>query len=141
MSDNSEIVDFTSRGYRWDPSLTAVPYSFSVSSQKITVLGSQSRPTRWFYFLGHWGDASFESGDERQEIVAGQKAWSDGPTFTIKKNLERVKVTLSACCVFHATELIRIASQQQVLVQCRPDSKSRLESGVLEIATTKIPKR
>lgn len=92
MPDNSVIYDFTSKGYRWNPSLNAVVYLFSASSQEITALRPRYQPTRWFKFLGHWGDAAFAYEDQRQGTVSGQKVWSDGPTFAIKKNLERMKV-------------------------------------------------
>jgi len=90
---NTVILDYTSKGIFWDTSKNLWVYAFSAEKQTLTAIHPTDTPTSWFSFSGYWGDQEYESQDPRQGTVCNQVKWGDGPTFVIRKNLNRVKVS------------------------------------------------
>lgn len=90
----TSIRDYTSNGTYWDPLLNPLVYTFSNWSQTIIPQRPSNAPTSWFEFRGYWGDQAYESSDPRQGTVCGQIQWGNGPTFAIRKNLDRIQVSI-----------------------------------------------
>lgn len=88
---NGFILDHTSKGTRWDPTLNAYFYDYCGNSSMFeSVNGS---PVAAMEFRGRWGDEQYPAGDPRQpEPFFGFVKYVSGPSGPITKQLEREKV-------------------------------------------------
>ena len=85
------LVDQTSQGTLWDPTLNAYTYSYDNAADSFTAYDGSS-PTSWLLFQGIWGDEQLPASDPRQHEDLGISAtaeWTGGPTGPNDKNLGR----------------------------------------------------
>ncbi|POS85851.1 hypothetical protein EPUL_001541, partial [Erysiphe pulchra] len=87
--------DYTSLGHLWDPTLSALFYSYNSTnttssrsipreetqslSNRTYIPAVSSMPTGFLYFNGKWGDQQLKPGDEGQEEIRGFFKWTSGP--------------------------------------------------------------
>jgi hypothetical protein len=87
---NGFVVDKTSKGMLWDPTLNAYFYNFTASNS--TFEGINGSPVAAMNFKGKWGDAQYKDGDERQKEFFGFRRFVGGPTGPGDKQLNRTEV-------------------------------------------------
>ncbi|KAF4625016.1 hypothetical protein G7Y89_g13153 [Cudoniella acicularis] len=87
------IVDYTSKGMKWDPTLNAYFYTFDPSSTKFT--GLNNSPVGAMAYKGKWGDDQYLDSDPRQPgSFFGFKKFVAGPTGPGDKQLNRKREVL-----------------------------------------------
>ncbi|CAG8951660.1 hypothetical protein HYFRA_00005460 [Hymenoscyphus fraxineus] len=94
------LVDTTSKGMLWDPSLSAYFYKYTITSSNTGTSASTGifegllgAPVSIMEFNGRWGDKQFAEGDPRQpEAFFGFWKFVDGPTGPADKYLVREEV-------------------------------------------------
>jgi len=84
------IVDHTSKGISWDPTLSSYFYNFHASDG--TFEGINGSPVAAMLFKGRWGDNQYPDNDKRQKEFFGFKKFVAGPTGPGDKQLNRTKV-------------------------------------------------
>lgn len=84
------LVDYTSKGTLWDPTLSSYFYNYSTTSS--TFQGINGSPTAVVDYKGKWGDAQYKEGDKRQKQFFGFWKYVGGPTGPGDKQLNREKV-------------------------------------------------
>lgn len=87
------LEDYTNRGTRWDPLLSAWFYRvrFSSANPQFEAYDGKA-PTAWLGFKGRWGDEQYPDSDKRQFKLFGQAKFTGGPTGPADKQLNREKV-------------------------------------------------
>lgn len=84
--------DYTSRGRIWDPTLSALFYTFNKTQPSLNPESNSSsaesgiytpalpsQPTGFLYFNGQWGDQQLRIEDKGQEEIFGFFKWAGGP--------------------------------------------------------------
>ncbi|KAH6672107.1 hypothetical protein B0J14DRAFT_655979 [Halenospora varia] len=84
------LVDHTSKGMLWDPTLNSYFYSYNPSTAGFT--GLNGSPTGAMAFKGKWGDEQYPDSDKRQSTFFGFKKYVGGPTGPWDKQLNRTQV-------------------------------------------------
>lgn len=93
------LNDYTSRGYLWDPTLSAYFYNYTAGTNQFTALsvtgvkdpnGPEESPVGAMDFLGKWGDQRYPDEDPRQEKTLFFYKFENGPTGPVDKQLNRV---------------------------------------------------
>ena len=102
------INDTTSAGPLWDPTLSALYYTYTPSSSTNGIFSSpeSTTPTSWLYYLGQWGDKQYLDSDPRQvNLFNLSLAWKyeSGPTGPLDKDLNRTDVCPTASGVTCST--------------------------------------
>lgn len=85
------ILDYTSKGLLWDPTLSAYFYHYDATAQNFTAADSTS-PVGFMDFKGQWGDEQYPDDDERQKSFLSFRKFVGGPTGPWDKALERKNV-------------------------------------------------
>jgi hypothetical protein len=85
------LVDYTDKGYLWDPTLNAyyTSVSFPSSSTPVFAAYDSTTPVNWLNYVGQWGDEQYQSSYPGQYDVFGQYRYSSGPTGPEDKDLNR----------------------------------------------------
>lgn len=93
------LNDYTSRGYLWDPTLSAYFYNYNASTATFTPLpatGTQDpnaiSPVGAMDFRGQWGDQRYPDSDPRQHKTFFFYKYESGPTGPREKQLQRKDV-------------------------------------------------
>ena len=94
------LLDSTSRGPLWDPTLNLHAYTYDFQTLRAATRNPRG-PTGWFDFAGRWGDKYYPLSDKRQWRFAGQYHYLNGPYGPRVKHLGREKVcqSLERCVV------------------------------------------
>lgn len=93
------LNDYTSRGFLWDPTLSAYFYNYNASTNSFSSLpvtgtgkpmGQEMSPVGAMDFKGQWGDLRYPDSDPRQEKTIGMfYKYDTGPTGPQDKQLQR----------------------------------------------------
>lgn len=87
------LIDHTSKGSLWDPTLNAYFYGYDPESDSFASLGDGTSPLGAMNFRGKWGDEQYPGDDPRQgEPFFGFHKYVSGPTGPWDKNLNRTSV-------------------------------------------------
>lgn len=91
------ILDYTSKGTLWDPTLSTYFYNYNVSSVNIGERGVfesiANSPVGAMRYRGRWGDQQYPDDDPRQERkFFGFSKYVSGPTGPQDKQLNREKI-------------------------------------------------
>ncbi|KAG9247167.1 hypothetical protein BJ878DRAFT_217165 [Calycina marina] len=85
------LSDLTSRGFLWDPTLSAYFYNYSGNDGAFSAITGES-PVGAMNFRGKWGDERYPDSDPRQRTFFGFKKYDNGPTGPWAKALNRTKI-------------------------------------------------
>lgn len=88
------LLDYTSKGTLWDPTLSTYFYNYNVSSVEIGEAGEfesiGDSPVAAMKYRGKWGDEQYADDDPRQpEKFFGFSKYVGGPTGPVDKQLNR----------------------------------------------------
>jgi hypothetical protein len=86
------LVDYTDKGYLWDPTLSAYYNSVTFAAGSSTpVFGAydDTTPVNWLNFVGAWGDEQYQSSYPGQYDIFGESRYTSGPTGPEDKDLNR----------------------------------------------------
>jgi len=92
------LVDYTSQGILWDPTLSAYFYTWDVAASNFTSatsIGVDGNPLGAMNYLGRWGDEQYPDSDPRQVDFLGlhlEYKYMAGPTGPYDKQLNRTDV-------------------------------------------------
>ncbi|KAJ5116258.1 hypothetical protein N7456_000606 [Penicillium angulare] len=90
------LLDYTNRGYLWDPTLNAYAYIYNTKSKRFTAADSESKsPVGWLEFNGRWGDAR----PRGEKTIFGEAKYMAGPNGPKFKVLDRKHVCPSSPCL------------------------------------------
>lgn len=85
------LVDHTSKGLLWDPTLSSLFYNFHPADSSFE--GINGSPVQVMNYKGKWGDQQYPDDDERQPFpFFGFYKYVGGPTGPYDKQLNRDKV-------------------------------------------------
>ncbi|TVY84059.1 putative vacuolar protein sorting-associated protein TDA6 [Lachnellula suecica] len=84
------LLDYTSKGMLWDPTLNAYFYNYIASNH--TFEGINGAPEGALLYRGHWGDKQYPASDKRQKSFLGFSKFVSGPTGPRNKGLDRTLV-------------------------------------------------
>jgi hypothetical protein len=84
------IVDHTSKGISWDPTLSSYFYNFHASDSSFESINNS--PVAAMNYKGRWGDDQYPDNDKRQKDFFSFKKYVAGPTGPGDKQLNRTKV-------------------------------------------------
>jgi len=88
------LIDYTSRGTLWDPTLSAYFYNYDGNNRDFSSVDSTS-PLGAMNYRGKWGDEEYPDSDPRQERfwppLVTFRRYSSGPTGPWTKGLNRTK--------------------------------------------------
>ncbi|KAL3426070.1 vacuolar protein sorting-associated protein 62 [Phlyctema vagabunda] len=87
------LLDYTSQGTLWDPTLEAYFYTYDPATDSFASSGSVASPLGAILYKGRWGDEEYPQSDPRQgEPFFGFTKFVGGPTGPRDKRLNRKNV-------------------------------------------------
>ena len=84
------LLDFTSQGLMWDPTLNA--YFYHYDAESATFSSIEDSPVGAMHYRGRWGDEQYPEDDPRQNKFWGFYKFVGGPTGPYDKQLNRTLI-------------------------------------------------